>query len=131
RAAPAHRPAAARRRHAAVRRRRVCAARPGADRAERDGHAPVVSRQALAGASSNEPLGRTRASGLGRYQFHLPSSSIVAGTRRRRTIVASTRTATALPSPSWRIDGTPVPTKTRNTLAMISAAEVMVLALEA
>jgi hypothetical protein len=39
--------------------------------------------------------------------------------------------ATALPSPSSLIDGTPVSTKTANTEVMIRAAEEIVRALEA
>src|SRR5437870_3498447 len=41
-----------------------------------------------------------RASQAGRHQFHRPSKRIVAGTRSARTIVASTTTATPIPTPT-------------------------------
>src|SRR6266542_296987 len=54
----------------------------------------------------------SHSSHLGRYQFHFPRSSIAAGTRTERTIVASISTAAPRPNPP-------------NTATMISAAPVM------
>ena len=48
-----------------------------------------------------------------------------------RTSVASSAIATAVPSPSCLIDGTPTAMNTPNTATMISAAEEMVRALAA
>ena len=55
--------------------------------------------------------------------------SIVAGTRIRRTSVASSAIATDRPSPISLIDGVPVPAKTPNTATMINAALEIVAAL--
>jgi hypothetical protein len=69
--------------------------------------------------------GSRRSSGWGSHQFALPSSSIVAGTSMSRTIVASTNTATARPSPIIFTVGSGLVTNERNTAIMINAAEVI------
>src|SRR3954462_3288505 len=92
---------------------------------------PLGQRQALSGidsGASNEARGSTRPSGFGSHQFHLPISSIVAGTRIRRTTVASSAIATARPRPISFTDGTPVPANTAKTATMISAALEIVFA---
>ena len=50
---------------------------------------------------------------------------MIAGTSRHRTIVASTATAAAIPSPNCLMFGSPLRRKAQNTDTMISAAEVM------
>lgn len=69
--------------------------------------------------------GSTLPNHFGSHQFALPSSSIVAGTSISRTTVASTKTATASPSPIIFTVGSGLVTKERNTAIMISAADVM------
>ena len=54
-----------------------------------------------------------------------PSSVITAGTSRQRTSVASTATATPMPTPNCLTVGSPLMMKAKKTLTMISAAEVM------
>ncbi len=67
----------------------------------------------------------SHSSHLGRYQFHFPRSSIAAGTRTERTIVASISTATPRPNPiSCRNTSRPE-ANPPNTATMISAAPVM------
>ena len=73
----------------------------------------------------------TRSSHVGIHQFLSPSSSIVAGTRIRRMMVASMTTAAAMPMPmifrkiwSSRMNAP-------NTAVMISAAAVITLAVAA
>ena len=69
-----------------------------------------------------------RSSQVGSHQFARPSRLIVAGTRIMRTSVASRSTATASPTPNILPMGSSPRTKAPNTLIMISAAEVMTLA---
>ncbi len=52
-------------------------------------------------------------------------STITAGTSRQRTSVASTATATPMPTPNCLTVGSPLMMKAKKTLTMISAAEVM------
>lgn len=75
-------------------------------------------------------FGSRRSTPWGNHQFHLPNSSIAVGTSTSRTIVASIAIASAQPSPSSLIDGTPVNANTLNTHTTISAALVIVDALE-
>jgi hypothetical protein len=60
-----------------------------------------------------------------------PSRAIVAGTSSRRTIVASTSTAVASPTPSSLTIGSGLRAKLRKTTIMISAAAVIVRAVVA
>ena len=61
-----------------------------------------------------------------------PSSSMVAGTRTIRTMVASTKIATARPSPNSLIARSSMPsTKDRKTVTMMAAAAVMTRAVAA
>ena len=72
-----------------------------------------------------------RASQAGSHQFQSSNTAISAGTRTRRTTVASTAIATAHATPSWATSGIPAKAKPMNTAIMISAALVMVRALVA
>ncbi len=56
---------------------------------------------------------------------------MIAGTSRQRTTVASTATAAAMPSPNCLMLGSPLRRKAQKTLTMISAAEVITLAVPA
>ena len=76
-------------------------------------------------------FGRIRSSQPGSHQLDLPRSTIVAGTRRQRTIVASTAIATASPTPNCFTVGSPFRMKLEKTATMISAADVMTRALDA
>ena len=81
-------------------------------------------RSGSAGSGTDAPAsklrsGSARSSQEGIHQFQLPSSFIAAGTRIRRTRVASSAIATAQPSPSSFIEGTPVRTKTAKTQVML------------
>ena len=80
------------------------AARRRRPRARRRGHAGPRALRAgarSAASPSDWPIrGCRRRSGAGAHQFHLPSSSISDGTSRARTIVASIRTARAVPRPT-------------------------------
>jgi hypothetical protein len=67
---------------------------------------------------------------LGRYQFQSPSSFIVAGSRTARTMVASSSTATARPTPNILATTSGSSTKAAKTEIMISAALVMTRAVE-
>src|SRR5436305_4332006 len=89
---------------------------PGPGRLSRTGRSAGVPGQRPAPTSSpsvstgwSDPTGAGEPAWLvrgshsnlrGRYQFQLPSSFIVAGSRTARTTVASTRTATANPTPN-------------------------------
>src|SRR5215218_7606235 len=59
------------------------------------------------------------------HQFQSPRMRMVAGTRRIRMIVASTKTATASPSPMALVRMIPVKAKAPVTTMMIAAADVM------
>ena len=72
-----------------------------------------------------EKLGTIRSSQRGNHQFARPSSVITAGTSRQRTSVASTATATPMPTPNCLTVGSPLMTNAKKTLTMISAADVM------
>src|SRR3954463_9590425 len=61
---------------------------------------------------------------LGRYQFHFPSSFMVAGSNTARTTVASTRTATASPTPNCLRNMNCSDAKTANTPTITMAALV-------
>src|SRR5262245_54358562 len=68
---------------------------------------------------------------LGRYQFQRPSRLIALGSRIERTIVASIRSATATPNPiCWNMISSPR-AKPVKTAMMISAAPVMIRAVDA
>ena len=69
--------------------------------------------------------GRSGPASSGTTSSSAPSSVITAGTSRQRTIVASTATATPMPTPNCLTVGSPLMTKAKKTLTMISAAEVM------
>ena len=70
-------------------------------------------------------LGRIRSSHFGSHQLASPSSSIVAGTSTIRTIVASTKIATANPKPnSFSTRSSPNMNEPK-TITMISAAAVI------
>ena len=75
--------------------------------------------------------GSMRSSQPGSHQFASPISSIVVGTRIRRTTVASSAIATASPTPISLICGMPVPAKIAKTATMIRAALEIVPALAA
>src|SRR4051794_33099954 len=60
-----------------------------------------------------------------RHQFHLPIRRMVAGTRRTRTIVASTATAIAIPTPMLLIVMTSASANAAKTDTMIRAAPVI------
>ena len=66
-----------------------------------------------------------RSSTRGNHQFAGPISTITAGTSRQRTSVASTATATPMPTPNCLTVGSPLMMKAKKTLTMISAADVM------
>ena len=71
----------------------------------------------------------SHSSHFGRYQFQSPSKRITAGTRIVRTMVASSKIATASPNPTCcRNTSRPV-LNPRKTTTMISAAPVMMLTL--
>ena len=81
--------------------------------------APRPARAAASGAS------------CGRYQFQRPSRCMVAGSTTERMIVASISSATATPKPiCWNMISSPL-AKPANTATMISAAPVMIRAVEA
>lgn len=63
--------------------------------------------------------------GCGAHQLRSPRSRVVAGTRRVRTMVASTMTATARPTPSCLMARTSPAAHPANTTTMSRAAEVM------
>ena len=94
---------------------------------------PVARRSPtrVAGPACPSMLSRgSHSSQRGRYQFQSPSSSIAAGTSTMRTSVASSSTATARPKPiCWNITRSPL-AKPANTATMISAAPVMMPAVE-
>ena len=75
--------------------------------------------------------GRIRSSQRGTHQFAEPSRLIVDGTSTIRTSVASMNTAVARPRPNILTVTSSVATKARNTLIMISAADVITLAVVA
>ena len=58
----------------------------------------------------------------GSHQLYLPINRIDAGTRTRRTTVASSATATAIPSPSCCTGNTPVKVKAVKTATIRNAA---------
>src|SRR5581483_3119125 len=61
----------------------------------------------------------------GRYQFHAPKSCIAAGSSTVRMIVASIRSATAMPNPiCWNMTRSPL-AKPVKTATMMSAAPVI------
>src|SRR6185436_11065050 len=96
--------------------------------AEPAGAAVAAAPGATAGSSSawlKPSRSANRPSGPGAHQFHLPISRIVAGTSRTRTIVASMRTAIAMPTPIDLIVIDSARAKAENTVTMISAAPVM------
>ena len=64
----------------------------------------------------------SHSSQLGRYQFQSPSSFIVAGSSTARTIVASSRTATARPMPISFMSRIGMSANTANAPTMTSAA---------
>src|SRR5262249_4882174 len=70
------------------------------------------------------PIWGIQLSQEGRYQFHFPSSFMLAGSRTMRTIVASSRTAVASPIPASFIDTWDRVVKVRNTMTMTTAAAV-------
>jgi hypothetical protein len=70
-------------------------------------------------------VGTIRSSQRGNHQLARPSSVITAGTRRQRTSVASTATATPMPTPNCLTVGSPLMTNAKKTLTMIRAADVM------
>src|SRR5262249_22301608 len=73
----------------------------------------------------------SQASQFGRYQFQRPSSRIALGRRTERTIVASSSSATATPNPiCWNMISSPRANPV-NTAIMISAAPVMISAVDA
>lgn len=74
-------------------------------------------------------LGSSRSSQFGIHQFALPRTFIDAGTTSMRMTVASSRTATARPSPNILISALSPATKLANTANMIAAAAVMTRAL--
>src|SRR5215213_7724515 len=89
----------------------------------------VAGRAATCSSPSISSRG-IQPSQLGRYQFQRPSSCIAAGTSTERTIVASISNATATPNPiCWNITRSPC-AKPRKTATMISAAPVMMCAVE-
>ena len=67
----------------------------------------------------------------GRYQFHLPSSFIVAGSRTPRITVASISTATASPAPICLMSSVLSVAKIAKTATITAAAAVTVLAVPA
>ena len=79
----------------------------------------IVLSFARSGESANRP------SGPGAHQFQRPINRIVAGTRRTRTIVASMRTAIAIPTPMLLIVIDSARAKAENTVTMIRAAPVI------
>src|SRR5438552_18927897 len=64
----------------------------------------------------------------GHHQFHLPDSTISAGTRTRRMMLASSATANARPSPNSRVGISRVNPNEAKIEIMISAALVMMRA---
>src|SRR5947208_1539092 len=68
----------------------------------------------------------SHSSDRGRYQFHLPSSFIDAGSRTARTIVASIRIATARPTPICLKSSALSVAKIANTATITIAALVTV-----
>src|SRR5918994_7770735 len=60
------------------------------------------------------------------HQFQSPKTRMVAGTRRIRTIVASTNTATARPRPMALVRTMPVRAKAPVTTMIMAAAEGMI-----
>jgi hypothetical protein len=75
--------------------------------------------------------GSRRSSHAGSHQFARPSSVMVDGTSTIRTIVASTSTAVARPSPIIFVAGSSSSTNPMKTQIMMSAAEVMTRAVDA
>ena len=75
-----------------------------------------------------EKRGRMRSSQAGTAQVRSPNSRISAGSRIRRTTVASSTTATVRPMPNWRVFATGETANARNTTAMMKAAPVMIVA---
>src|SRR5262249_12406360 len=90
-----------------------------------------------AGARDPRPPGPStwsrgnQSSQCGRYQFQRPSRCITAGSSTERMIVASISRATATPKPiCWNMTSSPA-AKPAKTATMISAAPVMMRAVEA
>jgi hypothetical protein len=73
----------------------------------------------------------TRSSHVGIHQFLSPSSSMVAGTRIRRMMVASMTTAAAMPMPMIFKKIWSSKMNAPNTAVMINAAAVITLAVAA
>jgi hypothetical protein len=67
----------------------------------------------------------------GRYQFRSPSRAITAGSRMPRTIVASSRTATASPMPTCFIEAIGIVANRANTATITTAALVIAPAVPA
>ena len=88
--------------------------------------AQAVSTPASAMASPAVPIAGTRRAQLGAHQFHFPRSRIVAGTSSARTTVASSATASAIPSPSALISTMSANANEAATTTTISAAEVTI-----
>src|SRR4051812_3150531 len=83
-----------------------------------------------AGCASTWTLG-SHVSQCGRYQLRSPSIPMIAGMMTRRTMVASSSSATATPKPiCWKDTSWPV-AKPAKTTMMISAAPVISRAVEA
>jgi hypothetical protein len=76
------------------------------------------------GAGSCGSFRGSHSSHVGRYQFHAPSSFMVAGRSTARTIVASIRTAAASPRPNCLKKGAYRVPKTAKTATMTIAALV-------
>ena len=70
-------------------------------------------------------VGSTRLIQSGSHQLASPSSFMVAGTRTRRTTVASRKIAVARPSPIILIPGSSPSMKPKKTAIMMSAALVI------
>ena len=83
------------------------------------------------GVTLDVDVGQDPVEPLGIHQFLSPSSSMVAGTSSMRTMVASSSTAVARPTPISLVTRSGSSRKAPNTNTMISAAAVMTRAVAA